>query len=140
MVDFSKLRTEQETTHLFIPMGAMPEVRWLLDMNNISQDDCCMRPCRMVLSHLVPEIKHVSDKQRDAEINKLYGEDAKYVKPTPAVIISHYNVDDLTEALSDTLLGDGDADYNAYKHKRQEEIDKEGFPDEEGIFVMSDED
>jgi hypothetical protein len=137
MVDFSKLRTEKETTHLFIPMSSLLEVQWLLDKASIKASDCHIKPWRQVLKHQVPAIKNLSDKQRDEEINKIYEENAKYVKDAPAVIVSHYNVDDLISALNDTLFGDGDYDYNEYTRKQQSEIDNEEIPDEEGIHVMS---
>jgi dihydroorotase-like cyclic amidohydrolase len=138
MVDFSKLRIEKETTHLFIPMNAVLEIRWLLDKGGVKANDCHIKPWRLVLKHQVPEIKDVSDKQRNAEIDKIYREAAKYVKDAPAVIVSHYNVDDLVAALHKTLFEDGDYDYNRYSAMRQSEIDNEEIPEEEGIYVISD--
>lgn len=137
MVDFSKLRKEEELTHLFIPMSALLEIQWLLNKANVKSEECHIKPWRLVLKHQVPAIKHITDAQRDEEIDKLYGEDAKYVKHAPAVVVSHYNIDDLVEALSNTLFGDGDADFNEYSKTQQSEIDREGIPDEEGIHVMA---
>lgn len=137
MIDFAKLKREEELTHLFIPMNTLLEVQWLLNKASVKPEECFIKPWRLVLKHQVPAIKHITDAQRDEEIDKYYGEDAKYVKHAPAVIISHYNVDELIEALHDTLFGDGDSDYNEYNKVKQSEIDKEEIPDEEGIHVMT---
>lgn len=136
MVDFSKLRKEAKVTHLFIPMSAVSEVRWLLNKAGVAANECHIKPWRQVLKHQVPAIKHLSDADRDAEIDRYYGEDAKYVKSVPAVIVSHYDAEDLAKALSDTLFGSGDEDYVEYSKKHRTELDNEGIPEEEGIHVM----
>lgn len=136
MVDFSKVRVESEMTHLFIPMNVMQEIRWLLSKAGVSREDCYMRPWRKVLDHQVPEIADISDEQRNAEIEKYYGEEAEGIKLIPAVIISHFNVEDLLEALQNTLFGDRDPDYKEHCRKRSEELRKEYFDDEPGIHIM----
>lgn len=129
MVDFSKLRKEEQLTHLFVPMSALLEIRWLLNKAGVTPKECYMRPWRLVLNHQVPEINDISDAQREEEIARYYGEYAKYVKNAPAVIISHYNVDDLIKALQDTLFGEGDSDYKEYSRARQAEINSEEIPE-----------
>ncbi len=125
MVDFSKISKEKELTQLFISMHDVSEIRWLLDKAGINEDECYMCSWKQVLAHEVSAIEHISDEERDEEIDRLYGEDAEYVKTAPAVLISHYKVDELLKALDDTLFGTGDRDYNEYSKKRQAEIDEE---------------
>ena len=125
MVDFSKISKEEKLTHLFVSMHDVSEIRWLLNQAGISGDECYMRSWKQVLAHEVSAIKDISDIERDEEIDRIYGEDAEYVKAVPAVLISHYNVDELLKALDDTLFGAGDSDYNEYSKKRQAEIDEE---------------
>ena len=137
MVDFSALRKETKLTHLFVPMSAVMEIRWLLAKANIRTNECHIKTWRHVLKHQVPAIKHLTDAEMNAEIDKLYGEESKYVKNAPAVIVSHYNVDDLVSALNAVLFGSGDEDYVAYNKAHREELDNDGIPDEEGIHIMA---
>lgn len=130
MVDFSKISKEEKTTHLFVSMHDVDEIRWLLDKAGISKEECYLEQWNMVLRHHVKAIKDISDEEREAEIDLIYGKDeAAYVKHTPAVLISHYNVKELIKALHDTLFGEGDADYNAFSKKRQSEIDADDIDD-----------
>ena len=129
MVDFSKIKKEDNITHLFVPMSDMSEIRWLLDKADVNPQECYLRPWKQVLNHEVPAICDLSDEDRDNEIDAFYGEDAEFVKLAPAVLISYYNVTELAKALNDTLFGYGDADYNAFKEKRQAEIDAEDMED-----------
>lgn len=120
MLDLSNVRVEDSQNHLFIPMAAMIEVDWLLKHSESGSSEYHIRSWRKVVKNQVPAIKHISEAERNAEIDSIYGDEAKYVKRTPAVIISHYNTEDLLNALNNTLFGDGDEDYKAYDAKLQE--------------------
>lgn len=136
MIDLTNIRLESELTHLFIPMYNLLEVNWLFRQAGISAKECYVRPWRQVLNHQVPAIKSINDKQRNAEIEKYYGKKAANIKWAPAVIISHYNPDDLFEVLSDTLLGIGDEDYQKYNELQHHETNDDELPEDLGIHVM----
>lgn len=132
MLNLTNIRTEEGLTHLFIPMYKASEVNWLIRKAGISEEDCYIRPWRNVLNRQVPAIKDVSNKQRNDEIEMLYGDLAKSIQTAPAVIISHFNEMDLFERLADVLFGEGDPDYREYIKTTQEEATEE----ESGIHVI----
>ena len=125
MLRLQDIQIEKETTHLFFPMVDILEVSWLLKEAKVNPEECYVRPWRKVLNHQVPAIKDINDAERNREIKERYGADCQYIINAPAVIISHFNPDDLFAALLNTFEGEGDSDYKAYKKRKTDAMKKE---------------
>lgn len=134
MLDLSNVTRVKERTHLFIAMQHVSEVDWLLTKAGLTTKDYQIRTWKNILNHKVPALKNLTDKERNEEIVARYGADLR-IAAAPAVILSYFNPDELFEALHETLLGAGDADYELYIKTKQEPTDEEGT----GIHVLREE-
>lgn len=137
MLRKANLREMPVQTHLFIPANKTNEVLWILKTAGLDMNKIVIKQWRKVVKNQVPAIKQITEHARNAEIDEMYGENAKYVKTTPSVIISNYNPQDLFNELYDTLMGEGDREYIAYFEDKQSKLRSDDVDDTVGIQVMT---
>lgn len=126
MIDISNVRIEECETHLFISVFDRLEVQWLLEQV-ASKDDFEFYPRHKVLQNKVPALSMLSEEERNAEIDRFYGEEmGDIIKKVPEAIISHFNAEDLFQVLKPILIDEEhDADYEKYRKEEQEKFEKE---------------
>lgn len=121
MITFEDVRVEQEKTCTFMPPHVAYELSWFLKQNGIEHR---LGGGRAVRDRRIPEIRDISEEEISAALKKYeeIGESAHFA----GVIISHLNVEDLTEKALNMCQSPEDPDYAA---AQKEESDRamEGY-------------
>ena len=128
MIYISNIKKEDNETYLFLPMSEVEQVKWLLLFAGCKEDDFHIYPRYSILKNKVEILKNISKEDIELEIDTMYGDESFLVKKTPAVLVSHFNKEQLFHAFKKIILDrEIDPHYLEHLKKKQKEEKKQYY-------------